>query len=106
MGRRVTDVWRPPFCSSPFADPVTVADFWRYSYWSFAQRQPCQANPLFCAQQGRTDYRIKNINIDIDFLDPLCYKMNSNGVVAKTLGFGRCVARERLSQDNTTGGDI
>ena len=49
---------------------------------------------------------IKNINIDIDFIDSLCYKMNSNGLVAKTLGFGRSVAHERLSQDNTTGGDI
>jgi hypothetical protein len=73
-----------------------VADFWRSSPWLFAYGQPRQANPLFCAQYGRTHYRIKNINIDIDFIDSLCYKMNSNGLVAKTLGFGRSAAHDHL----------
>ena len=40
---------------------------------------------------------LKNINIDIDFIDSLCYKMNSSSLVEETLGFERRLARGRLS---------
>jgi hypothetical protein len=39
---------------------------------------------------------LNNINLDSDFIERPCYKMNSSSLVAKALGIERNVARRRL----------
>ena len=57
-----------------------------------------RAKPIrsICAQHARMCRMIKNINIDIDFIEYLCHKMNSSSLMAKTLGIERNVARSLL----------
>jgi hypothetical protein len=49
-----------------------------------------------CARHGRTRRYFNNININIDFFDSTCYKMNSSSLVEETLDFERGVAHDRL----------